>query len=47
MIEVDKINLDKLSLMALEDPSTTGNPKKLTRQDMKIMYEHSLSGKLF
>ena len=47
VIEADKINLDKLSQMALEDPSTTGNPKKLTRQDMKIMYEHSLSGKLF
>ena len=47
VIEVDKINLDKLSQMALEDPSTTGNPKKLTKADMKIMYEHSLSGKLF
>ena len=47
VIEVDKINLDKLSQMALEDPSTTGNPKKLTKEDMKIMYEHSLSGKLF
>ena len=47
VIEADKINLDKLSQMALEDPSTTGNPKKLTKEDMKIMYEHSLSGKLF
>ena len=45
--EIDKVNLDKLSQMALEDPSTTGNPKKLTKEDMKIMYEHSLSGKLF
>ena len=27
--------------------STTGNAKKLTKEDMKIMYEHSLSGKLF
>ena len=42
-----KFNLDKLSQMALEDPSTGGNPKKLTKEDMKIMYEHSLSGKLF
>ena len=47
VLEIDKINLDKLSQMALEDPSTAGNPKKLTKEDMKIMYEHSLSGKLF
>ena len=47
VIEVDKVNLDKLSQMALEDPSTAGNPKRLTKEDMKIMYEHSLSGKLF
>ena len=47
VLEVDKVNLDKLSQMALEDPSTAGNPKKLTKEDMKIMYEHSLSGKLF
>ena len=47
VLEIDKINLDKLSQMALEDPSIAGNPKKLTKEDMKIMYEHSLSGKLF
>ena len=47
VIEINKINLDKLSQMALEDPSTAGNPKKLTKEDMKIMYEHSVSGKLF
>ena len=47
VIEINKINLDKLSQMAFEDPSTAGNPKKLTKEDMKIMYEHSLSGKLF
>ena len=47
VLEVDKIDLDKLSQMALEDPSTAGNPKKLTKEDMKIMYEHSLAGKLF
>jgi len=47
VLEIDKVNLDKLSQMALEDPSTVGNPKKLTKEDMKIMYEHSLSGKLF
>jgi len=47
VLEIDKVNLDKLSQMAIEDPSTAGNPKKLTKEDMKIMYEHSLSGKLF
>ena len=48
--EVAKIttgDLGKLSLMALEDPSTSGNPKKLQLKDMKIMYEHSLNGELF
>ena len=47
VVAVEKIDLDKLSLMALKDPSTEGNPKKLTKEDMKIMYEHSLSGELF
>ena len=39
--------VDKLSLMALEDPSTPGNPKKLTLEDMKMLYKYSLEGKLF
>ena len=47
IVEENKINLEKLSQMALEDPSTATNPKKLTIDDMKILYEHSLSGKLF
>jgi len=47
VVEENKINLEKLSQMALEDPSTATNPKKLTIDDMKILYEHSLSGKLF
>ena len=33
--------------MALVDPSTGGNPKKLTVEDMKLMYQHSMSGELF
>ena len=33
--------------MALEDPSTATNPRKMTVDDMKILYEHSISGKLF
>ena len=40
-------DLDRLSKMALADPSTGGNPKKLTEKDMKLMYQHSLSGELF
>ena len=39
--------IDKLSLMALEDPSTPGNPKKLTLKDMKLLYQYSIEGKLF
>ena len=41
------MDLDKVSEMAFEDPSTEGNPKKLTRLDMKTMYQHSISGELF
>ena len=40
-------DIEKLSRLALDDPSTGGNPKKLTLEDMKIMYEYSMSGKLF
>ena len=45
--KIRKEDIDKLSLMALEDPSTSGNPKQLKLKDMKIMYEHSLNGELF
>ena len=47
IVEEKKIDLDKLSQMAFDDPSTTGNPRKLTKEDMKIMYQHSISGELF
>ena len=47
VVEVKKMNLDHLSKMALEDPSTATNPKKMTINDMKILYEHSISGELF
>ena len=47
VIDPSKIDLDKLSKMALEDPSTSTNPKKMTIDDMKILYEYSISGKLF
>ena len=47
VIETSKIDIDKLSKMALEDPSTSTNPKKMTIDDMKILYDYSISGKLF
>ena len=47
VIKEDDLELDRLSKMALNDPSTEGNPKKLTENDMKILYQHSMSGELF
>ena len=47
VVDEQKIDLDKLSKMAFEDPSTGGNPKKLTIADMKVMYQNSISGDLF
>ena len=47
VIDEKDFDLDRLSKMALADPSTGGNPKKLTEEDMKLMYQHSMSGKLF
>ena len=47
VVDERKIDLEKLSEMAFNDPSTSGNPKKLTKEDIKIMYQHSISGDLF
>ncbi len=47
VIEKEKIDINKLSKMALEDPSTSTNPRKMNIDDMKILYEYSISGKLF
>ncbi len=47
IMECSNLNLDDLSLMAFEDPSTNGNPKKINKDDLKLMYEHSISGELF
>ena len=47
IIDCSKLNLDELSLMAFEDPSTSGNPKKINKEDLKLMYKHSISGELF
>ena len=47
VMDCSDLNLDELSMMAFDDPSTSGNPKKISREDLKLMYEHSISGKLF
>ncbi len=47
VIDVKNINLDKLAKMALDDPSSSTNPIKLTLNDTKRLYESSISGKLF
>ncbi len=47
VIDEKNFDLDRLSKMALADPSTGGNPKKLTENDMREMYQHSMSGELF
>ena len=47
VMDCSDLDLDQLSLMAFEDPSTNGNPVKISREDLKLMYEYSISGKLF
>jgi alcohol dehydrogenase class IV len=46
VIDEKKIDLNKISKMALDDPSTSGNPKKLSLSDMRKLYENSLKGEL-
>ena len=47
VMDCSEIDLEKLSLMAFEDPSTGSNPKKITQEDLKEMYKKSISGELF
>ena len=47
VIDEKDFDIDRLSKMALADPSTGGNPKKLIEDDMRNMYQHSMTGKLF
>jgi len=47
VIDEKDFDIERLSKMALADPSTGGNPKKLTVDDMRTMYQHSMSGNLF
>jgi len=46
VISEKDFDIDKLSKMALDDPSTSGNPKKLDINDMKTMYNNSMLGNL-
>ncbi len=45
--DISDQDIEKMSPMALNDPCTPGNPKKLNTGDMKIMYKNSMIGKLF
>ena len=47
VIDNKDFNINLLSKMALEDPSSITNPKRLTLEDMKILYKNSYSGVLF
>tara|TARA_B100000579_G_C22803502_1_gene841226 strand:- start:341 stop:1498 length:1158 start_codon:yes stop_codon:yes gene_type:complete len=47
VVEINNRQLEELSKMALEDPSTASNPIKMTLDGMKKLYEHSISGDLF
>ena len=47
VINEDHFDLQLLSKMALEDPSTSTNPIKLHLEDMKKLYQQSFKGDLF
>ena len=47
IFDENNFDIDRLSKMAMADPSTSGNPKQLTEADMKLMYQHSMRGELF
>ena len=47
VISEDKFDLEMLSKMALEDPSTATNPRLLNLEDMKKLYDQSMKGNLF
>ena len=47
VINEKDLQIDRLSKMAFEDPSTGSNPKKISKEDLKEMYKNSISGKLF
>ena len=43
----DNSKLEEMSKMALNDPSTNGNPMLLTEKDFFRLYQNSYNGKLF
>mgnify|MGYP001307303859 CR=1 FL=1 len=47
VMDCANLDLNQLSIKAYEDPSTSGNPKKISKEDLRLMYEHSISGTLF
>ncbi len=47
VMDCSNIDLDELSVMAYEDPSTAGNPKTISKDDFKVIYKNSISGELF
>ena len=47
VIDINKLDLNELSEMALNSPSTASKTKTLTISDMKIIYKNSISGELF
>jgi len=47
VMDCSNIDLDELSVMAYEDPSTGGNPKTISKDDFKAIYKNSISGELF
>ena len=42
----DDTKLEEMSKMALNDPSTAGNPVNLTQEDFLILYKNSYEGRL-
>ena len=47
LVKLTNKDMELVAPMALNDPCTPGNPKKTSLDDMKLMYEYSLEGKLF
>ncbi len=46
-VEITETDIEKLSPMALNDPCTYDNPRKITLNDTKLLYQYSVEGKLF
>ena len=42
----DGSKFNEMSKMALDDPSTSGNPTKLSQKDFEILYQNAYEGNL-